>query len=54
MRVHVRSSPPLLLRSGSYNFIYATVVKAQGRGLSVAAAEHGGQSVRLSPLIELN
>ena len=31
--VHVRSSPPLPLRSGSFNFTYATVVKAQGRGL---------------------
>ena len=31
--VHVRSSPPLPLRSGSYNFAYATVVIAQGRAL---------------------
>ena len=31
--VHVRSSTPLPLRSGSYNFAYATVVIAQGRAL---------------------
>ena len=31
--VHVRSSPPLPLHSGSFNFSCATCVKAQGRGL---------------------
>ena len=31
--VHVRSSPPLPLHSGSFNISCATCVKAQGRGL---------------------
>ena len=51
--VHVRSSPPLPLHSGSFNISCATCVKAQGRGLDMNVVKWPqGHKCSCSKLIE--